>query len=309
MSIQIEGVIKMDFRRILITLFLSLFSASIYALPFPTNNIGIAFIHGTNDHRYDAEGGYWKNDFIRGITQALPNSENYYVVHCDFSKYMWDEEAAGCTVNQLLEFIDKKKISTLTLYTHSNGANIMRWILSNTTYDSRYLRLKDKVTQIVALAPSSAGTPLADMLLNGGVFESSLSWLLGYDGEAVKQQRIGDMYIYNQELLFGTKERPSLSRPFNAVIGTNVIASPLSSASYCNGYTLNLGLKTSKMFLDSCADGFLNCSSQIAAGTVWFYDKDQLDGNLTLSHNQSRHSCFNLEKILITALDSKGAEQ
>jgi hypothetical protein len=309
MWIQIEGVIKMDFKRILITLFLSFFSASIYAIPLTTNNIGIAFIHGTNDHRDDAEGGYWKNDFIVSITQELPNPENYYVVHCDFSKYMWDEEASGCTVNQLLAFIDNKKISALTIYTHSNGANIMRWILSNTTYDSRYLRLKDKITQIIALAPSSAGTPLADILFNGGIFESSLSWLLGYDVEAVKQQRIGDMCIYNQELLFGTKDRPALSKPFNAVIGTDVGASPFSSASYCNGYVLNLGLKTSKLFLDSCADGFLNCSSQTAAGTVWFYDKDQLDDNSTLSHNQSRHSCFNLEKILITALDSKGVVQ
>lgn len=297
----------MDFKRILIPLFLFLFSTLIYALPEPNYNLGIAFVHGTNDHREDAYGGYWKTDFIQNIVQALPNPENYYVVHCDFSKYMWDEEAAGCTVNQLLQFIADKKISTLTVYTHSNGANVIRWILSNPTYDSRYLRLKNKINQVIALAPSSGGTPLADALLNGGIFESNLSWLLGYTGDAVKQQRVGDMYIYNEEILFGTKNRPSLPKPFKTVIGTDVTASPFSSASYCNGYWLNSGLKLAKLYLDNCADGFLNCSSQAMAGKVWFYDTDKLEDNLATSHNQSRHSCFGLDKILITALDSEGA--
>ncbi|VEB38371.1 Uncharacterised protein [Legionella cherrii] len=303
-----RGVIKMDFKRILITVFLFLFSSWIYALPQSnrTINLGVAFVHGTNDHREDADGEYWKTDFIESIAQALPNPKNYYVVHCDYSKYMWDEDAAGCTANQLLDFIDHKKIDALILYTHSNGGNVMRWILSNPTYDSRYLRLKNKIKKIVALAPSSGGTPLADILLNGGIFEASLSWLLGYTGDAVKQQRVGDMSIYNEELLLGTKNRPSLPVSFNAVVGTDVSASPFSSASYCNGYLLNSGLKISKVYLDSCADGFLNCSSQSAAGTVWFYDKEVTEDETPLSHNQSRHSCFGLDKILISALDLKG---
>lgn len=301
----------MDFKRILVAVFLLVSTTLTYAFSqaYGYGNLGIAFVHGTNDHREDAEGSYWKTDFIQNIAQALPNPENYYVVHCDYSKYMWDEDAAGCTANQLLEFINHKKIDSLVLYTHSNGGNVMRWILSNPTYDKRYMQLKSKIKHIVALAPSSGGTPLADMLLNGGLFEASLSWLLGYTGEAVKQQRVGDMHIYNEELLFGTKNRPSLPVPFNSVIGTDVISSPLSSASYCNGYLLNSGLRLAKIYLDSCADGFLNCSSQTAAGSVWFYDKEKTDDQTTLSHNQSRHSCFGLDKILISALDSEGAAQ
>ncbi|PWY55915.1 hypothetical protein DGG96_09270 [Legionella qingyii] len=299
----------MDFKRILVAVFLLASATLTYALSqsHGYGNLGIAFVHGTNDHREDAEGDYWKTDFIQNIAQALPNPENYYVVHCDYSKYMWDEDAAGCTANQLLDFINHKKIDSLILYTHSNGGNVMRWILSNPTYDKRYMHLKSKIKKIVALAPSSEGTPLADMLLNGGIFEASLSWLLGYTGDAVKQQRVGDMHIYNEELLFGTKNRPSLPIPFNSVIGTDVISSPLSSASYCNGYLLNSSLRLAKIYLDSCADGFLNCSSQTAAGSVWFYDKEKTDDQTTLSHNQSRHSCFGLDKILISALDSEGA--
>lgn len=297
----------MDFKRTFIIFFLYIYATLLHALPEKNSSIGVAFVHGTNDHRIDAEGAYWKTDFIQSIAQALPNPENYYVVHCDFRQYMWDEDAAGCVVNQLLNFIENKKIDSLIVYSHSNGGNVIRWILSNTTYDNRYLLLKNKIKKVIALAPSSAGTPLADALLNGGIFEASLSWLLGYKGDAIKQQRVGDMYIFNEELLFGTQYRPSLSVPFKVVIGSDVIASPFSSASYCNGYLLNSGLKIAKLYLDKCADGFLNCVSQNAAGTLWFYDKDKLDNNLSLSHNQNRHSCFGLDRILINDLEAEGA--
>lgn len=270
------------------------------------SNPGIAFIHGTKDHREDAYGDYWKVDFIDSVAQGLANPKNHYVVHCDFSQYMWHPDAAICVADQLQQFIDENQITSLTLYTHSDGANIIRWILSNPTYDSRFMALKRKISQVIALAPSSGGTPLADEVLNGGVFETSLAWLLGYLSDAVKQQRVGDMLIYNEELLLGSKGRPSLSVPFRVVVGTDVVASPFNSASYCNGYVLNSGLKLAKLYLDKCSDGYLNCADQAAAGEVWFQDIEKTQDGATLSHNQSRHSCFGLEKILISALASEG---
>lgn len=291
----------MEFQRIFNFFFVFFFSTLIHA------NIGIAFIHGTNDHRVDAYGDYWKTDFIEAFRQALPTPDNYFVVHCDFRQYMWHEEAAQCVANQLLEFIDEKQIDSLTIYTHSNGANVVRWILSNPTYNQDYLALAKKITQVIAIAPSSGGTVLADELLNGGIFETSVAWLLGYlAADAIKQQRIGDMLIYNQELLFGSPNRPSLPIPFKAVVGTDVVASPFSKSSYCNGFILNSGLKITKLYLDSCSDGFLNCTSQLEAGTLWFYDHEKTDGLEPLSHNQSRHSCFGLGTLLISALPEKG---
>ena len=65
--------------------------------------------------------------------------------------------------------------------------------------------MKNKIKQVIAIAPSSGGTFLADEVLSGGIFETSLAWLLGYISDAVKQQRVGDMMIYNEELLFGVK--------------------------------------------------------------------------------------------------------
>ena len=297
----------MEYQRIIIALFLFFFTALIQAAP--DNNPGIAFVHGTNDHREDADGGYWKTDFIQSVAQGLSKPDNYYIVHCDYSQYMWHQDAAECTAKQLLNFINEKKISSLTVYTHSNGGNVMRWILSNPTYNSTFLELTHKIKQIIALAPSSAGTPIADVVINGGVIEANISWLLGFQGDAIKQQQTGDMKIYNEELLLGTQNRPTLPVPFRVIVGTDVIASPFSSASYCNGYLLNTGLKISKLYLNQCADGFINCTSQLAAGELWFYDKDKLEDNLTINHNQSRHSCFGLDKVLITALASKGVEK
>ena len=56
--------------------------------------------------------------------------------------------------------------------------------------------------------------------------------------------------------------------------------------------------KVTQAWLDSCSDGFLNCSSQSAAGSVWFQDKSRMAGGEPLSHNQSRRACFGLDTIL-----------
>ncbi len=263
---------------------------------------GVVFIHGTRDHTADAEGGYWKHDFIDLVRSQLPNPDNLYVVHCDFAQYMWHRDAAGCVVNQIFSFVQEKKIKNISIYAHSDGANVIRWILSNPTFDERFLQISTLVDQVIASAPSSGGTPLADEVMNGGVLQVGLGWLLGYRSDAVKQQQVGDMGIYNDELLFGSENRPSLGMPFYVIVGTDVIASPMASASYCNGYILNSALKITSLYLDYCSDGFLNCESQLAAGKLWFYDYQKTEDAITLSHNQSRHNCFGLDKIIIPAL-------
>lgn len=298
----------MEFRFIIcILLFFCSFLS--YSAEEQSENLGVAFVHGTHDYRNGAEGVYWKEDFIHSVIGGLSNPGNYYVVHCDFSQYMWHEKAAGCVANQLLEFINDKQITKLVVYTHSNGGNVVRWILSNPTFDARYLSLVKHIRQVIALAPSSGGTELADEIINGNGFEESVGWLLGYINNAVKQQRIGDMALFNTEILLGTAGRPSLPLPFRVMIGTDVDASPFSTSSYCNGFFLNVGLKITQSYLHHCSDGFLNCNSQGLAGQLWFYDKQKTNQAITLSHNQSRHSCFGLEKILRKDLLAQGVVQ
>lgn len=260
-------------------------------------NQGIAFIHGTGQQT-DAYNDYWSGDFVNSVRQGLPNSSKYTVINCDFDQFMWVEAAAGCLAKQLNSFIANENITSLVLLTHSNGGNVVRWILSNPTYDSRYPSIINTTSKVIALAPSSLGTPLADAATQGNIFESTLGWLLGYNSDAVKQQQVSWMAYYNDNWLSGTSGRPTLPSTFKAVVGSDVDSAIWDSDSYCGGYQYQVALETTQNWLDSCSDGFLECSSQSGAGTVWFKDKEKTQGSEPLSHHQSRRDCFNLDTII-----------
>lgn len=258
---------------------------------------GVAFVHGTGSQT-NAYADYWKPAFVDNVRGGLANPANYVVINCDFTQYMWDSRAAGCLAGQLTTFINSKNIDRLIVITHSNGGNVMRWIMSNPTWDSRYPNIISKIVRVNALAPSSAGTPLADAVMNGTVFESAVGWLLGYQNDAVRMQQTSWMSYYNGSYLYGTSGRPALPKTFRSVVGTDVDSAIWDSDSYCGGYAENVGLETTQWWLNSCSDGFLNCTSQSAAGSVWFQDITRMAGAEPLSHNQSRRACFGLDGIL-----------
>ncbi|GAB2998728.1 lipase family protein [Psychrosphaera aestuarii] len=260
-------------------------------------NEGVALIHGTGKQT-DAYNDYWTGSFVTKVASGLPNSNNYTVINCDFDQFMWNAGASGCLAEQLTTFINSKNISKLTLITHSNGGNIVRWIMSNPTWDSRYPNIINKTVKVIALAPSSGGTPLADAVVAGNSFEQSLGWLLGFGSDAVKQQQVSWMASYNANWLNGTPGRPALSAPFESVVGSDVDSAIWDGDSYCGGYQNQVALEVTQNWLDSCSDGFLNCSSQSLAGTVWFTDKSKTRGREPLSHQQSRRDCFNLPSLI-----------
>ncbi len=274
--------------RSLILLFLSVSAMA---------NTGVAFVHGTGNQT-DALNDYWKSAFVDSVRQGLPNSNNYVVINCEFEEYMWTDAAAGCLASQLDNFIAAKGITDLVVITHSNGGNVMRWIMSNPTWDSRYPNIISKIRWVNALAPSSKGTPLADAVMNGTVFEAALGWLLGYDNDAVAMQQVSWMEYYNNNWLYGTSGRPSLPKGFWNIVGTDVETNIFDPDSYCGGYDLNLGLEITQEWLAGWSDGFLDCTSQAGAGTVWYYDYQFTNGSEPLSHNQSRRKCFGLDVLL-----------
>ncbi|GHB93670.1 hypothetical protein [Thermomonas carbonis] len=274
-----------------------LFCAAVFTAPSAIANTGVAFVHGTGSQT-NAYNDYWQPKMVNNVRNGLVNPANYVVINCDFNQYMWDSRAAGCLAGQLTSFINAKGITKLIVITHSNGGNVVRWIMSNPTYDSRYPNIINKIVRVNALAPSSAGTPLADAVTNGNVFETSLGWLLGYKSDAVRMQQVSWMASYNANNLYGTSGRPALPKLFRSVVGTDVDSAIWDSDSYCAGYAENVGLETTQWWLNSCSDGFLNCSSQSAAGSVWFQDKTRMAGSEPLSHNQSRRACFGLDTIL-----------
>ncbi|MFK8017614.1 MAG: hypothetical protein AB8G17_19475 [Gammaproteobacteria bacterium] len=256
---------------------------------------GVAFVHGTGNAT-DALNDYWQPPMVNSVRQGLPNSGNYFVVNCNFEEYMWRSGAAGCLAGQLTSFIQSKNITDLVIITHSNGANVMRWILSNPTWDGRYPNIISKTREVMAVAPSSKGTPLADAVISGNVFESALGWLLGYANDAVRMQQVSWMAYYNSNWLLGTAGRPSLPRPFTNIVGTDVETAFWDGDSYCGGYALNVGLEFTQNWLSNCSDGFLECSSQAGAGNSSIYDGSF--SNEPLSHNQSRRKCFGVDVVL-----------
>lgn len=276
-------------RKIMLSVSLMLVAGLAHA------NTGVAFVHGTGSQS-DAYNDYWTGSFVQSVIQGLPNSSNYTVINCDFEQYMWADGASGCLASQLTSFINAKGITELTLITHSNGGNVVRWIMSNPTWDSRYPNIINKTKEVIALAPSSAGTPLADAVIEGNAFEEALGWLLGYKNDAVRMQQESWMANYNANWLYGTSGRPALPKSFINVVGTDVESAIWDGDSYCGGYAQNVGLEFTQNWLDSCSDGFLNCSSQDAAGSVWFYDKSRTKGREPLSHAQSRRKCFYLDR-------------
>jgi hypothetical protein len=282
----------MFFRRLSV-LFLLLLLAALPALA----NTGVAFVHGTGNQT-DALNDYWKSGFVNSVRQGLSNQSNYVVINCQFEEYMWTSGAAGCLATYLYDFINNKGITDLVVITHSNGGNVMRWILSNPTWDSRYPTIISKIRWVNALAASSKGTPLADAVVNGTVFEQIMGWLLGYASDAVKMQQVSWMASYNANWLYGTSGRPALPKGFWNVVGTDVETAIWDPDSYCGGYDLNLGLEVTQAWLSSCSDGFLDCTSQNGAGSLWFYDYNVMAGGEPLSHNQSRRQCFGLDVVL-----------
>lgn len=258
-------------------------------------NTGVAFVHGTSNQT-NALDDYWTRGFVNSVRQGLPNQNNYVVVNCAFDQYMWDPNAAGCLSGVLHNFITTRGITDLVVITHSNGGNVMRWIMSNPTWDSRYPLIIQRTRWVNALAPSSGGTPLADAVMNGNVFEAALGWLLGYQNDAVRQQQVSWMASYNANWLYGTSGRPALPKGFWNVVGTDVVSAVWNSDAYCGGYFQSVGLEITQWWLNSCSDGFLNCTSQRAAGSTWFTDTQAFGKRL--NHNQSRRQCFGLDVVL-----------
>ncbi|MCA1779488.1 MAG: hypothetical protein LC637_08925 [Xanthomonadaceae bacterium] len=260
-------------------------------------NTGVAFVHGTSEQT-DALNDYWKPEFVNSVRQGLPNSANFVVVNCDFSQFMWTADAAGCLAGTLSNFITSRNITDLVVITHSNGSNVMRWILSNPTWDSRYPLIIDRIRWVNAVAASSLGTPLANAVMQGTVFESILGWILGFQNDAVRMQQTSWMAFYNANWLLGTAARPALPVGFWNVVGTDVSSFIFNQSGLCGGLQFQVALEITQAWLDNCSDGFLECTSQNGAGSLWFVDTWATNRGRVLSHHQSRRACHDLDVIL-----------
>lgn len=262
--------------------------------PPPERERGVAFVHGTADHsQFTAHYYYWTDEMIDSVRSGLEDPLNYRVVGCDFEQNFWHPDMVDCLAEQLGSFLDTG-INDLVVYTHSHGGNALRWILSNPSQDPSFPRIISNIGLTTIIAPSSKGTPLADMAISGTKISQWLGSKFGFDNDATAQQQTFMMDVFNQQNLLGTSGRPPLPIGFWTLTGRDVKMTKPRCASY---WTV-LGLRATHGLMalkgHGCNDGLLPCWSQKGAGIDWAEDYE-ITGGRELNHDVSRHACFGLD--------------
>lgn len=155
---------------------------------------------------------------IRATTKgyAVP----YLVCHYDGTQYMW--VAAGQVAGQITTWMNANAVDEIQVVTHSFGGVVLRWILSNPTYDSRYPEIIARIQRVNALAPPNRGSEAANLAgtLSGSWLTGWLVSLVGQNNDSTKNCTTSSMSYYNQYYLKGSAGRPALPKPYYNVAGT-----------------------------------------------------------------------------------------
>ena len=280
--------------KIITYLFFIFYSITLFAV-----DKGIVLMHGNGNHTQD---NYWEPQLVDSIRESVAHQYHLLQVKCDASQFMWSSETSDCITQQILDFSQTYGIKQLKIVTHSAGGLIIRWILSNPTWNKDYLKLNELITDVIAIAPPNNGSYLAELVYDGTYLEQLIAWLLNHKTDSVKQYQIGWIDYFNNHFLEGTKNREKLNVNYEYILGSDVSIDYFSENSYCGGYSYQIGLKITQKYLGDCSDGFLSCQSQSAVGQLLFQDTKALDFNYSLSHRQSARYCFNFPDLLIKNL-------
>ena len=263
--------------------------------PPPERVRGVAFVHGTSSQtQFTAHYEYWTDPMIQSVRQGLDDPFNYTVVACDFEQKFWHPGMARCLADQLTDFLDSD-VNDLVVYTHSHGGNALRWILSNPTLDPSFVPIIEDISLTTIIAPSSLGTPLADLAISGTGLTQWLGALLEFDNDATAQQQTFAMHYFNQVYLLGTQGRPPLPISFWTLTGTDVTTKQPRCAEKKTVAGLHITHRLIKYKGDGCNDGFLPCASQRGAGIPWADDVEVTYNGRELNHDVSRRDCFGLD--------------
>lgn len=242
--------------------------SAVAATPRADAKTGVAFVHGKGDANLATESvarAYWTEDMIKTATKnyAVP----YLICHYDGTRIMWD--AAAQVVSQLQPWAAANGIDDLVVETHSFGGVVLRWILSNPTYDTRYPDLIARIRWVNSIAPPNKGSEAADLAgtLSGSWFTGWLVSLFGQSNDSTRNCRTDWMAYYNQNYLKGTAGRPALPKPVYNVAGTG-----LWNDYFTKFHSEDIGLATLSGVagLPGEDDGAVAQYSAQAVGSVWF---------------------------------------
>lgn len=237
----------------------SLLSAPLHA------KTGVVFVHGKGGSNLSSESvarAYWTDDMIRATTKnyALP----YLVCHYDGTQIMW--VAAGQVAGQITTWMNANAIDDIVVETHSFGGVVLRWLLSNPSYDSRYPAIIARIRWVNSLAPPSKGSEAADLAgtLAGSWLTGWLVDLVGQNNDSTRNCRTDWMAYYNQYYLKGTAGRPATPRTIYNIAGTGLWND------FAHGEDYGLATLSGIAGMPGEDDGMVSQYSAQGAGVVWF---------------------------------------
>lgn len=226
---------------------------------------GVVFVHGKGGAdlaNQATANAYWGTDMIRAVTKgyAIP----HLVCHYDGTKYMW--VAAGQVAGQITTWMNANGIDDIVVDTHSFGGVVMRWMLSNPTYDSRYQPILARLRWVNAIAPPNKGSEAANLAgtLSGSWLTGWLVDLVGQNNDSTRNCTTSSMSYYNQYYLKGTSGRPALPKGYYNVAGTGLWNDFAHSEDY------GLATLSGVAGMPGEDDGMVSQYSAQGAGTIWF---------------------------------------
>ena len=247
-------------RSALLSLAVALFAA----MPVLAKT-GVVFIHGKGSAdlaQPSVARAYWGEDMIRATTKGF--TVPYLVVGYDGTQYMW--VAGGQVAGQIYNWMLANAIDDIVIETHSFGGVVIRWILSNPTYDSRYQPIIDSIRWVNSIAPPNKGSEAANLAgtLSGSWLTGWMVDLVGQNTDSTKNCSTSSMSYYNTYYLKGTSGRPALPKTIWNIAGTGLWNDYIHSEDY------GLATLSGIAGMPGEDDGMVSQYSAQAVGTVWF---------------------------------------
>jgi pimeloyl-ACP methyl ester carboxylesterase len=247
-------------RRVLLTVAVAvLFSSAVHA------KTGVVFIHGkggSNLAQASVARAYWGEDMIRATTKGF--TIPYLICAYDGTQYMW--VAGGTVAGQITSWMNANAIDDIVVETHSFGGVVIRWILSNPTYDSRYQPIINRIRWVNSIAPPNKGSEAANLAgtLSGSWLTGWITDLVGQSNDATLNCTTSSMSYYNQYYLKGTSGRPALPKTVYNIAGTGLWNDFVHTEDY------GLATLSGVVGMPGEDDGMVSQYSAQAVGVVWF---------------------------------------
>jgi hypothetical protein len=226
---------------------------------------GVVFIHGkggTDLATASVARAYWGEDMIRATTKGF--TIPYLICSYDGTQYMW--VSGGTVAGQIYNWMMANAIDDIVIETHSFGGVVIRWILSNPTYDTRYQPIINRIRWVNSIAPPNKGSEAANVAgtLSGSWLTGWITSLVGQNNNSTLNCTTSSMTYYNTYYLNGTAGRPALPKTIYNIAGTGLWNDFI--------HTEDTGLATLSgvVGMPGEDDGMVSQYSAQAVGVVWF---------------------------------------